>query len=218
MNGLEMRRRAMMGRVDICPYSKDGLILWLDGKDQGNIAGAWVDRIGGEVFTAVSFVQFNNDHVYLTGGGYLSNTSFANPNISNATIEIAVSGLYTSRINVVYMPKAEAFNAIAVGNYRGSIIWANKGRKSIIDIPNGCKLISITGNSKNIIDGVPCSYSSGDYWDSANSLNYIGKRCGGNAFSGAIYSLRIYNRNLTADEMLENQRVDNQRFGLGLNV
>lgn len=34
----------------------------------------------------------------------------------------------------------------------------------------------------------------------------------------AIYSIRYYNRHLTDDEILYNQRVDNIRFNLGLNL
>jgi hypothetical protein len=35
-------------------------------------------------------------------------------------------------------------------------------------------------------------------------------------FNGEIYAVRIYNRTLNAEEMLNNQLIDNERFGLGL--
>ena len=39
-----------------------------------------------------------------------------------------------------------------------------------------------------------------------------------NIFSGSIYAVRIYNRVLTADEVLHNQYVDDQLYELGLNL
>ena len=37
-------------------------------------------------------------------------------------------------------------------------------------------------------------------------------------FKGVIYSVRVYNKRLTVDEMKHNQHVDNLRFNLGLNI
>lgn len=35
---------------------------------------------------------------------------------------------------------------------------------------------------------------------------------------GEIYCIRMYNRTLTDNEILHNQRIDNRRFNLGLNI
>ena len=37
-------------------------------------------------------------------------------------------------------------------------------------------------------------------------------------FKGTIYAIRIYNRQLTAAEMLHNQRIDNARYNMGLTI
>lgn len=53
-----------------------------------------------------------------------------------------------------------------------------------------------------------------------NSSGYIsiGARQYGNhfPFRGILHSIRIYNRFLTPEEILNNQRIDNQRFNLGI--
>ena len=38
------------------------------------------------------------------------------------------------------------------------------------------------------------------------------------SFKGKIYSIRIYNRQLSAAEMVYNQKIDNKRFNLGLEI
>ena len=70
--------------------------------------------------------------------------------------------------------------------------------------------------------------SSADIWNNVGSFSgnttdngtTIGLRYYGtnkqNIFKGTIYAIRIYNRILTADEMKHNQRIDNERYGLGL--
>ena len=61
------------------------------------------------------------------------------------------------------------------------------------------------------------------YMTGANSKIIVGGSGRGasdiyDVFNGQIYSIRIYNRQLTEAEVLNNQRIDNTRFNLGLAV
>jgi hypothetical protein len=48
----------------------------------------------------------------------------------------------------------------------------------------------------------------------STGMCYIGKMYGFNKFNGNIYSVRIYSRALTAEEIAYNYNIDKQRFGL----
>ena len=56
----------------------------------------------------------------------------------------------------------------------------------------------------------------------ATNVIRIGKGTSGGAssnyFTGNLYSIRVYNRKLTQEEMLKNQQVDNKRFNLLLSL
>jgi hypothetical protein len=52
----------------------------------------------------------------------------------------------------------------------------------------------------------------------ADDYIYLGKRSAGNYFKGIIHSIRIHNRILSEEEILYNQRIDNKRFNLGLDI
>jgi hypothetical protein len=73
-----------------------------------------------------------------------------------------------------------------------------------------------------IENGIQKSLSSSDYWTISGdtSTMRLGQAFSGGAtqfpLNGDIYAIRIYNRRLTSEEMLNNQILDNQRFGLGL--
>ena len=49
------------------------------------------------------------------------------------------------------------------------------------------------------------------------TMNCIGKN-GGSTFNGKVFSIRIYNRILNVNEVMQNLAVDNIRFGLGLTL
>ena len=57
-------------------------------------------------------------------------------------------------------------------------------------------------------------------WTAVSSTT-IGGRAGSASHyyaNAKIYSIRIYSKKLTEAEMLNNQKVDNARFNLGLNI
>lgn len=63
-----------------------------------------------------------------------------------------------------------------------------------------------------------------DYWTSGGDFNsnfnigYNNLDYGRFFFTGKIYAIRIYSKLLTQAEMINNQRVDNTRFNLGLSI
>ncbi len=198
-------------------YIKDGLAFWMDGIDKGPNANAWTDKIGGCVFTAYNGVTFADDHVLLNGTNqYLKNNNDLSFNAELSTIEVAIDCDMTGT-KLIYMPGKASPAQMAMGIYSNKIIWSC-GLSLPMSTHNGAKCLSIR-KDLSIMDGVVAEMASNDTWNLSDGNNYIGVRRGNqNFFDGKIYSIRIYNRLLSAEEMLHNQRVDNVRFNLGLNI
>ena len=202
-------------------YVKNGLVLWLDGIDKGNVSGSWVDKVSGYEFAGVNNPTFGTDYVELDRKtNYLVNSDFSPPTSSNGTIEVVATGYtYVSgRYQLLFMPKIIDGGGIALGLYGLNVIWSTSV-KPILENGVGFEVLSVN-EDRALSDGTSLSFSTNtNNWGSANTNNYIGCRAGTGVFyGGKIHSIRIYNRKLTADEILNNQRVDNKRFNLRLNI
>lgn len=205
-------------------YVDDGLVLNLDGAQKGNTADTWTDLVGGHAFGASNGVTFGTNYVELDSNQnqYLSNTSFTVPSSSDGTIEIAFSGFSSRSTIIVFYPSSGGLLAFGYyGSSENGIIWKTAGSGNTVKAISSS--ISIKTASINydraIIDGTLASKGSAQAWSNTNGTNFIGKRSNNTAYyKGKIYSIRIYNRRLTEEEILRNQRVDNYRYQLGLNI
>ena len=56
--------------------------------------------------------------------------------------------------------------------------------------------------------------SASNVWASSSGTNYIGRRSTGTYFKGNIYSIRVYDRVLTQEEVMQNYNADKLRFGI----
>jgi hypothetical protein len=196
----------------------DGLVLWMDGINKGNVTGAWVDQIAGHVFRGVNNPEFGSDYIATdaVGNSYLTNTSLPPYRSENATIEIALSD-HDDSTQLVFMPPT-APGGVALGLYESArIIWASDTRRPMV-IASDVKTASVN-NSNAMVNGISAANAGTEIWVGGTSgTSYIGRRATGNPYTGKIHAIRIYNRILTPEEMLFNQRIDNKRFSLGLTI
>ena len=215
---IQARRRLLMQDTNKCPYITDGLVLWMDGIKKGNVTGAWVDQIAGHVFQGVNDPEFGSDYIATdaAGNSYLTNTSLPPYRSENATIEVALSD-HISSTQLVFMPQTGS-GGVAFGFYgRETIIWASDTRRYMA-IASHVKTASVN-NSNAMVNGIAAAKTGSDVWvGGSSSTSYIGRRNSGNPYTGKIHAIRIYNRILTPEEMLFNQRIDNKRFNLGLTI
>jgi hypothetical protein len=216
---MEIRRRLLMQDSNKCPYITDGLVLWMDGIENGNVTGAWVDQIAGHVFQGVNDPEMLDNCVKLNGTNqYFQCTTFAEyPKVGNATIEVCDD---ISNQSLIYMPSTN--DQIAYGYYNRGAIWCTVSSitRQLIPVPAPhIGTVSVT-DGLCVSNGAPVSFmENADFWAGADGTAYIGCRQGRVRFAqGKIYAIRIYNRHLTADEMIHNQRIDNKRFKLGLEI
>lgn len=220
-----LKRRQMMIQSSeisggkLSDYVQNGLVLHMDGKSGKNGNTSWDSVVGNVIFTNYG-ATFNNDHVYFDGvDDYLSNSSYNAPTSGNGTIEVVIDNEDFGQVtNLVYMSKTRA--GIGFGITSAKYILYSCGAtvrtRSIATLAKASFSISNAGKYQN---GQALSTSGSDYWAGQDqNTNFIGKRKTGGFFKGKIYSIRIYNRQLTQAEVLQNLAVDNIRFNLGLTL
>lgn len=204
---------------DISNYVQDGLVLHLDGKQKGNTEGRWENLAGEGYYTLNEHSTIEDDAIVLDGAGIISGTSIPAVTYSAGTIECVYetindgSGVLiyagTNGLCIVRSSTYIVFGATSSANQWSTATPAS-GTMSVNSdrlMANGEVLASGTKGNKN--------------WTYVSATCPIGGRSSG---SNRYYtnmrfkSFRKYNRLLTEAEMLQNARVDNIRFNLGLNI
>jgi hypothetical protein len=211
----------------ISDYVQNGLILHLDGKEKGG-GSTWDSVIGTAKYTNYNAV-FNSDHVYFNGtNSYLRGATPASnntPTRTTGTIEIVYENEnFGTSASHIFVPRTNnrigayiaasgsfwyAYDNTNARSYYGRVSTLAKASISVNSArgyENGIAINETT--SKSYVSGVNSSY------------NYIGRRQSTTTgmFKGKIYSIRIYNRQLTETEVMQNLSVDNLRFNLGLTL
>lgn len=200
--------------VETLNYVQDGLVLWLDGIDKGEENNAWVDKINGHSFINNGAI-FNPDHIYLDGASFLQNSSFDGISAGVGTIEVVCEFENFASTSVLFMGKS---GCLSLGVYQQRYCWS--AGVSYATYGGGSAAagsISISG-ARALRNGLALTASSADNWTGPNPYNWIGRRNSGSYFKGKVYCIRIYNRQLTMDEVMANLSIDNARFNLGLTV
>lgn len=219
------RRRLMMqakAQPLECPYITDGLEFWLDGINKGKTSNAWTDLVGGLVFNNVGSVSATSTENawYFAGDGNinmrLGGTAF--PNSANRTIEACFKNEIGSTLFIFISGTQTTDNLCLIMDRTYRVLFLQRRQTynffPTLNMPHCVSLNMDAG----LYDGSAVSKSSSTYWSSNNFTN-IGRRdSSASAYKGYIYSIRVYDRKLTSEEMLFNQRVDNERFNLDLDL
>lgn len=214
-------RRRYMGGIKKEEYIKDGLIFWLDGIDKGNDPSAWIEQIHGYSFTGTATRE--DDCYSFNGSQYLNNSNFIGANANDFTIEFCIEVGTLAGVIVASNNWREVDKDVFVEFDRGAQLFNDTiCYYAYIALANQKQTCAFT-NTQGIINGsaVASGRRGGVNWDNARGTN-IGARYPGNGynkfFTGKIHAIRVYNRQLSASEMLHNQILDNKRFNLGLNI
>lgn len=225
---MNVSRRRYMGDKGGKDYIQNGLVFHLDGINKGENATAWTDLIGGVKFAYNSYSVVQNDHIYMNGNGYIKSNKIVEYPWDISTIEVCFERELNNSPSVLFFSNRPDTICVVL-NADNTTITPYNGRTNHpyfkdIQYPNK-STISVNQSPLIVTNGFQPSYAlSTDYYSSLSLNNAtIGGRAtdGGYSmkpFKGKIYSIRIYNRLLSSNEMIHNQRVDNQRFNLGLNI
>ena len=211
-------------------YIQDGLLACWDGYENAGVgvhdpsATKWKDLVGGYEFTLTG-VTVGDDRMVFAGTqssyGTLDATGTA------ATFDKAKSGT----LEIVY--------ASATGTGSQVILQSSSTSGIAIGILNATKLIDCNASSKMVLftsgtatNGVSLRYSSAKFssafangstatldgsnnnWGDSTAVTTIGTRTSKKTypFNGAIYCIRVYDRQLTSEEIAFNHALDVVRF------
>lgn len=193
-------------------YITDGLVLHLDAIDRGTTdTDKWIDLVGNKTFMlynctiGTNYVQFNGTSSY---GIYSSRWYY-----SDATIEVVAE---VSTTGFAYCERSGMQARLTSGTQFVFRYNTTSGRITASGVCNSAN------SSAAVVDGVDKTslITGSDYSGNSQDVVTIGKRQHSSPgfFGGKIYSIREYSRKLTKAEMLQNQKVDNIRFNLGLSL
>lgn len=216
-----LHRREMMGvQGGGCPYITDGLIFWLDGLDYVS-GGNWVDKIQG-----LEFIPSTGNAANVNGGVYVNgNDNFmTNNTYPTGTIRSIECSYDCPNGSKYFFPFVLPSGAQVVNMGNNCFYWKRDMRRTNIGIgfSDGKTFSANIDDSIVVVNKVQRTLGSTAFPTShdiyANRGACVGTRLNRyeNAFWGTIYSIRGYDRNLTLEEILFNQQVDNERFNLGL--
>ena len=217
--------------ADLDEYVQTDLVAMWDGyrnlgadRPHDSTATVWYDTTGlhGFVLNNASFgdicCKFSNGY-NITPSGVLSEEDTAETFdlARNGTVEIVfsqISGgnaclLQSSAQSGVSFGRTGAGTVVA-GNGTGSFKFTyetfNKMSSISVNFENG-KSVSASAN------GAALETAGNDYYGGSNAKTYIGNRAALNAgFTGYIFAIRVYSRQLTPAEVAQNAAADRERY------
>lgn len=220
-------------------YIQDGLIFQLDGIERGNSDTAWIDLIGGRIFNYNNCI-LNKDNVEFNGvDSYAANDSELILTSDYAHLETCMYREETNENSVLLTGGSASGSTnnqivpyITMGvTYATHMISVFKNRPGLTKPIKKAYTISASTH-KNTSYAKNATYQKGyinNEWVYGIGT-YVNTTYTGNAtvggefkdgviyrpFKGKVYSIRLYDRELTAEERAHNLFVDYQRFGLDL--
>lgn len=220
----QYRRRLLyakpMPRIELTPsdYIQDGLVFQLDGIEKGSDNTRWTDLVGNKYFTLTSHSAAYDNYIRMDGSGYISQNSAAiNVLATEGTIEVCVDREAGS---VVYIPNVNTYLSFMFGSGGFTIRPAQTSNQFTYGSNKTGKLTTSFNWNFGLVNGKKLTSKGNNNWNKNTSVATIGGRNNGTAYyyTGKIYAIRIYNRQLTEEEMRHNQHIDNVRFNLGLDL
>ena len=209
----------------------------LDGLHKGPTSGKWTDLKGGVVWDNHGATELD-DCWQFDGSSYLDSQNMVAHEPRTCTIEVVIDSGLTNQHYFVFTDGSKMV-LYYYNNYQNLDIWASRGHTNSTgyggittshltspDNGNGKKIVSVTGNNQGTVGGKVNGVSRiatstnfgagpkaiiGGLWSATNNELRM-------QFTGKVYAIRIYDTILSEADMLANQRLDNQRFNLGLTI
>ncbi len=219
-------------------YVQNGLIAQWDGVENAGYGvhvsstNKWVDVVGGRAFTLYGATTVGDDRMTFAGAtssyGELSaaDTTATFTAARNGTLEIVYRA--TSTAETQFMLQSSTGNSnnksLTFSIWKTTSIIAASGTASakspIFTFTSGTatNLVAVrysSGGTVNAVaNGTPLVSPSDNYWGTdSTGKTFLGKRLSNaSPFGGSIYCIRLYNRQLTDDEIAANQAIDSLRF------
>ena len=202
-------------------YVQDSLLLCIDGLRPGDTSQGWQELITGNYFANNGAVYQDNGWVFDGKASYMD----ADEKITNygfytreRTLEVVLEFSAKNITSPVLIGKT---NGISFGISRDNYVIGNSEFPYVRMSPTSelkCST-AIVVNSLTIVrameNGVSLNrLSSNGAWSAAKAIRLGASSTLSSYLQGKIYAIRIHNRLLTEEEILNNQQIDKIRFGL----
>ena len=201
--------------VSSADYVQDGLVAHWDAIDNAgrgvhdSNATNWVNLVGGGMDLIVDKGVWGASELYCDGvlAAHATNT------LEYLTLEIVFNNAKTGANAWLFSNGVNKYCVLAGGRVQ----WCNyRGITTFSYNTTGSHTLSWVNDKAAYIDGASTSYGDyNDYWNIGPRYVHLGIRADDNkhAFIGKYFSIRAYNRELTAEEIAANAAVDTARFG-----
>ena len=208
--GTNLLRRRMLMRQNISEnYITEGLLYRWVAEDVKN--DLWADRISGKIINLFN-TQKDGNRLIFDGQSSYGSTDSAEIGM-DCTLEVVANATRNSSVFVCF-----ANNIGVAVNSSGKIIIGQPG--SYVFETNGLQkqTLSVTGGENCIAvqNQIELQKANADYLYSVNKNWLVGKRDGGTYndyfLDGNIYEIRLYNRRLSTDEIVSNQKIDMEKY------
>lgn len=198
-------------------YVQNGLVLHLDGINQGGTSGLWTSLVGNTYYTLNTHSTSESNAIVMDGSGLITATNpITNVTYSTGTIEICADYLGTGS-GAIYYGRADSM-AVVVGG--SGYAFGNASSNNFWTITKQSKMLLSMNSARCVLNGTSGGTLGSNSWSAGTAYTIGGRSVGGNMYYAnvRIYAIRIYNRQLSENEMIANQRIDNIRFNLGLTL
>ena len=212
----------------------DGLVLCLDAGNPKSYPGSgttWTDLSGngnnGTLVNGVGYVGTNGGSLSFDGVDDYATVSNVQPNTNDFTISVWVYKNNNTSNDYVWDFGANGgtlASGTSVGygfRYYNSTLGGGSNMYTQGTIPNINEWYEVTitrnnGTSSMYVNGAFVTSASGDTHNISSSTLYIGRYGGGTGYEhdGRMSNFKIYNKALTAAEVLQNYNATKGRFGL----
>lgn len=211
-------------------YITDGLVFFLDGK-HGASANQWKDLIGGKTFALTNCSLGSNGVVFNGSTSYGEYNGAVTSDWENETIEVVVTvanPAQSQNRGVLYQPLIDGHIGISMhfgyhGNGQPRFALCTDGVNrdtawaALTQAAN-----KVGGNADRVIlNGTAVTNTDNtNYAANTTGIAVIGCRKttsspdGQHFFEGTIHAIRIYSRKLSQAEILANQSVDAEYYGV----
>lgn len=198
-------------------YVTDGLVAHFDGIDKGNDSTKWTSLVGNAYYTLNTHSTVETNAIVMDGAGVITGTNRVSIGGKAGTIEVCAEYLGTAGSAIVLNGSASGQLCFIIG--AAGYGFCVNGGSNQWNTTKASLFTCSANNSRCMLNGTVVGTKATNNW-SSYSDTIGGRSSGSNRYYAniRIYSIRIYNRLLTEAEMLNNQRVDNERFELGLTI
>lgn len=198
-------------------YVQDGLIAMWDGIENAGWgthdpnATVWKDLVG-DIDFPTDNLQIGGNYVKLIGESVDSGKEPPVSNFIESVIAVETNGIIYIDNSTTRHRLWTTDNAIGHNYYfdRPAISYANSGNLFSVSMPFG-GTVDINGKN-SYINGKVASVETTSSPYGYNAHNTVG--VGFFGFVGKVFSIRVYSRALTADEIAANYAIDEERFNL----